>query len=419
MTVIHNIFTKRNPENPIFMVFGKLSEKQKMSLINLLYLTANSSDKLNFNYETGLTYINKFSLSLNVRLRKCLNYYEHEGQSQLILDLKKLENDQKEYLIAALWKMISLYSYSILKNTIYLQNIFEQIGLSADNYLNNIKKTNALMKYFFEERIENANKQIISRIFHTLPRANKEAILYFLNELMIDSDNLKQIFLINKYCEILDVEFNSIVKWIGKAHSELINHIQILSPYQKDHLAFAAWEMISCNESTKNDKKNWLDTTLHAIGIGSEDFALIIDRFTKIKQEVSIADTFKNLSEKQKASVYEYLLRCFSFLYLSSNDMAYYRRRFLSILSYDSAISLPYMIEISEIDIYRDVKSLDHYQKEILVSTIFGILKDKSRPLKIDKVSLSSHFERIGVDEVMFLDLLGKYENYFKFLEYE
>lgn len=142
-----NFFKKEKETNPISMILNDLTLNQKKSVINLL-LTIGVCDPDQSNPDLEIQYLNSYIDILDVRQDMCMQYLQEYGQSRIINDLKTISKNQKEFLVAASWDMIICDGQP---NEIELQvtiDIFEQIGITEDNYIGIIQKTQAIAKQF-------------------------------------------------------------------------------------------------------------------------------------------------------------------------------------------------------------------------------------------------------------------------------
>jgi len=143
-----NLFNKKKEENPISDAFIGLTLNQKMSIVNLL-LTIGVSDGEQGNSEKELRYLNTYVNILNVRSDKSMQYLSAFGHQRIVDDLKNISSDQKDILIVAAWEMITCDGNPNEMELQVTTNLFEQIGVNEDRFIETIKKTQALMNHFF------------------------------------------------------------------------------------------------------------------------------------------------------------------------------------------------------------------------------------------------------------------------------
>lgn len=140
-----NLFNKN--KNPISDMFSDLSENKKMSVMNFL-LTIGVCDGEQGNQEKELQYLNSYVKILGVRQDQCMPYLEAYGHSRIISDLNTITQSQKEFLVVAAWEMIICDGRPNETELEVAANLFEQIGVSEDKFIETIEKTNLLMKKF-------------------------------------------------------------------------------------------------------------------------------------------------------------------------------------------------------------------------------------------------------------------------------
>ncbi len=142
-----NLFKKKTENNPISELFIGLTLNQKMSVMNLL-LTIGVCDGNEGNQEKEMEYLNTYVKILGVRSDNCMTYLQLEGHQRLISDLRTISQSQKEFLVVAAWEMITCDGRPNETELQVAGNIFEQIGISEQLFVETIEKTHALMKKF-------------------------------------------------------------------------------------------------------------------------------------------------------------------------------------------------------------------------------------------------------------------------------
>lgn len=143
-----NLFNKKKEENPISDMFSDLTTNQKMSVMNLL-LTIGVCDGEQGNQDKELQYLNTYVKILDVRSDRSMAYLESYGHERIIDDLKTLSKNQKEFLVVAAWEMITCDGRPNETELQVAGAIFEQIGITEEQFVATIEKTQALMKHFF------------------------------------------------------------------------------------------------------------------------------------------------------------------------------------------------------------------------------------------------------------------------------
>lgn len=130
-----------------------LSTNQKMSVINLLYLIAICDDEEDTqekgNEDKELQYLNTVARMLNIRADRCMAYYESFRYERVIHDLITLTKEQKEFLVLSAWEMINCDGSPNETEFQVTGAMFEKIGVSDEQVVATIEKSQILMKYFF------------------------------------------------------------------------------------------------------------------------------------------------------------------------------------------------------------------------------------------------------------------------------
>lgn len=143
-----NLFNKKKEENPISDMFSDLSTNQKMSVINLL-LSIGVCDGDQGNEDNEIKYLNTYVKILDIRSDKSMAYLDSHGQERIIEDLKSISKSQKEFLVLAAWEMITCDGRPNETELEVAGAFFEKIGISDEEFVATIEKTQALMKHFF------------------------------------------------------------------------------------------------------------------------------------------------------------------------------------------------------------------------------------------------------------------------------
>jgi uncharacterized tellurite resistance protein B-like protein len=143
-----NLFNKQKQENPISDVFSSLTSNQKMSVMNLL-LTIGVCDGEQGDANREMQYLNTYVNILGVRSDKCMAYLQSMGHERIISDLKTISRDQKEILVVAAWEMIMCDGRANETELTVAVKIFEQLGISEDQFIETIEKTQALMNHYY------------------------------------------------------------------------------------------------------------------------------------------------------------------------------------------------------------------------------------------------------------------------------
>jgi uncharacterized tellurite resistance protein B-like protein len=140
-------FLKTKPDNPIYRVFSDLSSNQKMSVINLLLSITLSDPEEEFNRKE-IDYLNRYLDFLGLNQQKC-NAYLASGQQKIINDLKNISQFQKEFLVVAVYEMLTSSGNTKPIKIYMATRIFAEIGISEEKFTATISKTQTQMKQFF------------------------------------------------------------------------------------------------------------------------------------------------------------------------------------------------------------------------------------------------------------------------------
>jgi uncharacterized tellurite resistance protein B-like protein len=143
-----NIFHRKKDENLISDVFKDLSVNQKMSVMNLL-ITISICDGDQGDQDKELQFLNTYIGILNVRQDKCMPYMNEYGHARMISDLKTISQEQKEFLVVAAWEMVICDGRPNETEMQVTANLFKQIGISEEKFVEIIEKTRALAQKFF------------------------------------------------------------------------------------------------------------------------------------------------------------------------------------------------------------------------------------------------------------------------------
>jgi uncharacterized tellurite resistance protein B-like protein len=130
--------------NPITEEFATFTTNQKMSVINMLQLIAVSDVGLG-NRDKEIIFLNSFIDILGVPFNKCSDYFQSEGFKKIVLDLQSINTKQKELLAYIAWEMIVCDGKANEPEVGLTLNIFSQIGLSEENFVNSIEKNRAIL----------------------------------------------------------------------------------------------------------------------------------------------------------------------------------------------------------------------------------------------------------------------------------
>lgn len=76
-------------------------------------------------------------------------YLESYGHERIIDDLNSISKSQKEFLVVAAWEMITCDGRPNETELQVAGAIFEKLGISDEEFVATIQKTQALMKHFF------------------------------------------------------------------------------------------------------------------------------------------------------------------------------------------------------------------------------------------------------------------------------
>jgi len=143
-------FLKTKPDNPIYRVFSDLTANQKMSVINLFLCISLSDPEEEFN-QKELDYLSRYLDYLGLNKHRCNAYLDSGGEQKIIDDLKTISQSQKEFLVIAVYEMLTS-SGKTKDIKIYISTrIFAEIGVSEEKFTATILKTQTLMKQFFNK----------------------------------------------------------------------------------------------------------------------------------------------------------------------------------------------------------------------------------------------------------------------------
>jgi len=141
-----NLFNKKKKENPISEVFNDLTTNQKMSVINLLVAISVCDPQEGFNNKE-CDYINRYLDYFGLTQRQC-NVYLELGQQNILKDLKYISQFQKEFLIIAVYEMISSNGKPKEIKLYIASRIFADLGISEDKFKATISKAQSLFNHF-------------------------------------------------------------------------------------------------------------------------------------------------------------------------------------------------------------------------------------------------------------------------------
>lgn len=141
-----NLFKYQQGNNPISSIFKDLTINQRMSIMNLLSSIA-FCDGLNENQDKVMDYLNTYFRILNVRYDNCMQYHKTSGFLKIFEDLRNISKEQKEFLVIIAWELMICDGRPGETEIQVTVNIFEKIGISQDNFMEIIKKTQAIMNH--------------------------------------------------------------------------------------------------------------------------------------------------------------------------------------------------------------------------------------------------------------------------------
>ena len=148
-----NLFKKKKEQNPVSEMLKDLSNNQKMSVINLLFNVAVCDDdegnEQKENEHKEQEYLNTFAQMLDIRADRCMLYLKSFGFERIIYDLSTLSKKQKEFLVLSAWEMINCDGSPNETEFQVTGAIFEKIGVSDEQVVAIIEKSQILMKHFF------------------------------------------------------------------------------------------------------------------------------------------------------------------------------------------------------------------------------------------------------------------------------
>jgi uncharacterized tellurite resistance protein B-like protein len=154
-----NLFNKKEA-NSISEVFNELTTNQKMSINNLLTTIAVCDGKEG-DLNKEMQYLNTYIGILGVRNNRCIAYLKSEGPQKMINDLKSISQKQKEVLVIAAWELIICDGRPNETESQVTIRLFEQIGISEEQFMATIKKTQTI----YNETIYNEKEQLnISKV---------------------------------------------------------------------------------------------------------------------------------------------------------------------------------------------------------------------------------------------------------------
>lgn len=134
-------FNKKKP-NPIEDAFYNLNRFQKMSVVNLMQAIARVDGDVKPDHSKEDEFISLIYRNLNVDRMLATEYFGQTSVQQMIVDLKDIENNQKELLLIYCYQLMEVDGSSNETEFIALGNIFDALGISEERIVEILKSTN-------------------------------------------------------------------------------------------------------------------------------------------------------------------------------------------------------------------------------------------------------------------------------------
>jgi len=135
----------KKEENFDLEIFRTLSQNQKISIINLLFLIARCDGEVS-NQPNENKFICSFLSAFKINFNNCMKYFDLGGIKSMIADLISLSRQQKEYLLLTSYDLM-LCDGKVNETEINITiHFFEQLGISEDECFEIIQKTVLLIQ---------------------------------------------------------------------------------------------------------------------------------------------------------------------------------------------------------------------------------------------------------------------------------
>ncbi len=134
-------FNKKK-SNPITDAFYNLNRFQKMSVVNLMQAIARVDGDIKPDHSQEDEFISVIYQNLDVDRTLAVEYFGQTSVQQMVIDLKDIENNQKELLLIYCYQLMEVDGSSNETEFIALGNIFEALGLSEERIVEILKSTN-------------------------------------------------------------------------------------------------------------------------------------------------------------------------------------------------------------------------------------------------------------------------------------
>lgn len=135
-------FNKKKKTNPITDAFYNLNRFQKMSVVNLMQAIARVDGDIKPDHSQEDEFISVIYRNLDVDRTLAVEYFGQTSVQQMVIDLKDIENNQKELLLIYCYQLMEVDGSSNETEFIALGNIFEALGISEERIVEILKSTN-------------------------------------------------------------------------------------------------------------------------------------------------------------------------------------------------------------------------------------------------------------------------------------
>ena len=140
--------TDSDPTSVISNMYRDLTDSQKKSLVNLMYMIAQKGGVDEFLIRNS-TVLSQQVLTLNIPLNNCLEQYKQYGEQRIYEDLGKVEDSIMDMIVLESFSMIMELDQDDngqLENSFF--STFEHLGYTEEKIKNVIQKMLALQKLF-------------------------------------------------------------------------------------------------------------------------------------------------------------------------------------------------------------------------------------------------------------------------------
>ncbi len=140
--------TDSDPTSVISNMYRDLTESQKKSLVNLMYMIAQKGGVDEFRIRNSTVFLQQV-LTLNIPLNNCLEQYKQYGEQRIYEDLGKVEDSIMDMIVLESFSMIMELDQDDngqLENSFF--STFEHLGYTEEKIKNVIQKMLALQKLF-------------------------------------------------------------------------------------------------------------------------------------------------------------------------------------------------------------------------------------------------------------------------------